>query len=187
MPDTSPIWWHVYPLGATGAPVQERQEDDDAHRLLRLVPWLDHVVELGCDGLLLGPVFASTSHGYDTLDHHTLDPRLGDDADWDRFVQQAKDRGLQIMLDGVFNHVGIDHPLVQGGVVDRVDRHRARVGHGEGRAVLGSLIFVASFHHSVLDNTMLLLALHDPHLHVDSKICPVSVFRRQSVRLQKDF
>ena len=56
MPDTSPIWWHVYPLGATGAPVQERQEGDDGHRLLRLVPWLDHVVELGCDGLLLGPV-----------------------------------------------------------------------------------------------------------------------------------
>ncbi|WP_134774564.1 alpha-amylase family glycosyl hydrolase [Ornithinimicrobium flavum] len=124
MPDTSTIWWHVYPLGATGAPLR-RREGADGPRLLRLVPWLDHVVELGCDGLLLGPVFASTSHGYDTLDHHTLDPRLGDDANWDRFVQQAKDRGLQIMLDGVFNHVGIDHPLVQGGPT------RPWEGHGD--------------------------------------------------------
>jgi glycosidase len=125
MPDTSPIWWHVYPLGATGAPVQERQEGDDGHRLLRLVPWLDHVVELGCDGLLLGPVFTSATHGYDTLDHYTLDPRLGDGEDWDVFVAEARRRGLRILLDGVFNHVSTAHPLVQDGPT------RPWEGHGD--------------------------------------------------------
>lgn len=111
----STIWWHVYPLGATGAPIRDRHEhpDDGAgRRLHRLEPWLDHVVDLGCDGILLGPLFASAQHGYDTLDHFALDPRLGDDAEWDHFVREARRRGLRIMLDGVFNHVGIDHPLV---------------------------------------------------------------------------
>jgi glycosidase len=67
--------------------------------------WLDYVVELGCSGLLLGPVFASETHGYDTVDHFRIDPRLGDDADFDRLVSQAHERGLRVVLDGVFNHV----------------------------------------------------------------------------------
>jgi cyclomaltodextrinase / maltogenic alpha-amylase / neopullulanase len=55
--------------------------------------------------LLLGPVFASETHGYDTVDHFRIDPRLGDEADFDRLVAAAKNRGLRIALDGVFNHV----------------------------------------------------------------------------------
>ena len=105
------IWWQVYPLGALGAPVLER-EDGLHHRLERLEPWLDYVVEMGCSGLLLGPIFASTAHGYDTIDHGRIDPRLGDDADFDRLVQACRERGLALMLDGVFNHVGVEHPLV---------------------------------------------------------------------------
>ncbi|QIK71002.1 alpha-amylase [Propioniciclava coleopterorum] len=105
------IWWQVYPLGALGAPVLEREEGVH-HRLERLEPWLDYVVELGCSGVLLGPIFASTAHGYDTVDHDRIDPRLGDDADFDRLVAACHDRGLALMLDGVFNHVGAEHPLV---------------------------------------------------------------------------
>ncbi len=104
------IWWQVYPLGATGAPI--RGHADPGHRLPRLEAWLDYAVELGCSGLLLGPIFRSTAHGYDTLDHFAIDPRLGDDEDFDRLVAAARDRGLSIMLDGVFNHVGAQHPMV---------------------------------------------------------------------------
>ena len=85
----------VAPL--TGTPV--------AHRLNRLENWLDYAIELGCSGLLLGPVFAAETHGYDTIDHFRIDPRLGDDEDFDRLVAAAHARGLRIALDGVFNHV----------------------------------------------------------------------------------
>jgi cyclomaltodextrinase len=97
------IWWQVYPLGFTGADPAARP--GVVHRLGRLENWLDYAIELGCSGLLLGPVFASETHGYDTVDHFRIDPRLGDDADFDRLVAAAKDRGLRIALDGVFNHV----------------------------------------------------------------------------------
>ena len=107
------MWWHVYPLGFVGAdvrpasPVGERPLE---HRLDRLTGWLDHVVDLGLNGLLLGPVFASSTHGYDTVDHFRIDPRLGDDADFDALVAAAHERGVRVLLDGVFNHVGREHP-----------------------------------------------------------------------------
>ena len=46
------IWWHVYPLGATGAPIRNRVEGDADHRLRTLGPWLDYLIELGCNCLL---------------------------------------------------------------------------------------------------------------------------------------
>ena len=106
------IWWHVYPLGAVGAPIRTPDADPEQHRLDRLVPWLDHVVRLGANGVLLGPVFASSTHGYDTTDHFRVDPRLGTGDDLERFVAAAHERGLRVLLDGVFNHVGAQHPLV---------------------------------------------------------------------------
>ena len=103
------IWWRLYPLGFTGAFPDDGEGDE--HRLLRIVPWLDHVIELGCSGIALGPIFASTSHGYDTVDHFRIDPRLGDDSDFVTLVEEAHARGLRVQLDGVFNHVGREHPL----------------------------------------------------------------------------
>ncbi len=110
----SVIWWQVYPLGFGGAenealPVAEGAEAPVHHRLPG-PQWLDYLVELGCNGLALGPIFASQSHGYDTVDLLRIDPRLGDDGDFDALVQGCHERGIRVLLDGVFNHVGRGHP-----------------------------------------------------------------------------
>lgn len=105
-------WWQVYPLGALGA--DTTGADRTSHRTLSdLVPWLDYAIDLGVNGLALGPVFASATHGYDTTDHYAIDERLGTIGDFDRLVEQCRRRGLRVMLDGVFNHVGRQHPIVQ--------------------------------------------------------------------------
>ena len=116
------VWWQVYPLGFVGAyPTREQSsptgeqssptgEQSGGHRLTRLEAWLDYAIELGASGLALGPIFASETHGYDTVDHLRIDPRLGDDADFDAVIAAAHDRGLRVLLDGVFNHVGRAHP-----------------------------------------------------------------------------
>jgi len=106
------IWWHVYPLGLCGAPIRDA-DHALTHRLPRLTHWLDYAVQLGVSGLLMGPIFDSQTHGYDTLDPFRIDPRLGDDADFDALVAGCKQRGLRIVLDGVFSHVGSGHPLVR--------------------------------------------------------------------------
>lgn len=105
------VWWHVYPLGFTGAPAT-RDGGPHLPRLRQLVGWLDHARDLDATGLLLGPVFDSATHGYDTLDHLRIDPRLGTEADLDALVAACHERGLQVALDGVFNHVSDQHPTV---------------------------------------------------------------------------
>jgi glycosidase len=104
------IWWQVYPLGFVGAFPAHQPPGPGEHRLRRLVDWFDHAIALGASGIALGPIFASRTHGYDTTDHYRIDPRLGDDADFDYLVAGAQRRGLRILLDGVFNHVGVDFP-----------------------------------------------------------------------------
>lgn len=106
------IGWHVYPLGFVGASTR-LESQEVSHRLAHLGAWLDHAVALGCSSLALGPVFSSASHGYDTLDYFTIDPRLGDDDDFDHLLQAAHARGLSVLLDGVFNHVSRRNRIVQ--------------------------------------------------------------------------
>ena len=111
--------WHVYPLGFTGAERSALPALEPArHRLRQLEGWLDYATGLGCDGLLLGPVFAAETHGYDTVDHFRIDPRLGDAGDFDALVAAAGQRGLRLVLDGVFNHVGRAFPAFQAALKD---------------------------------------------------------------------
>jgi cyclomaltodextrinase / maltogenic alpha-amylase / neopullulanase len=110
------VWWQIYPLGFVGA--FPDHGDTTPHRLNRIEAWLDYAIELGASGLALGPIFASRTHGYDTVDHLRIDPRLGDEGDFDALVAAAHGRGLRILLDGVFNHVGRDHPAFQAALRD---------------------------------------------------------------------
>jgi glycosidase len=103
------IFWHVYPLGFLGAP-PSATDAAEATRLRALNNWLDYLLDLGANGLLLGPVFASETHGYDTVDHHRIDPRLGTEEDMVDVFEQAAARGVKVVLDGVFNHVGRSFP-----------------------------------------------------------------------------
>jgi glycosidase len=133
------IWWQIYPLGFVGAFPSEQPPTADEHRLLRIVEWLDHAVELGASGIALGPVFASRTHGYDTTDHLRIDPRLGDEADFDELIGECHRRGLRVLLDGVFNHVGTDFPRYRDALANGPDdwfrRNRNGFatfeGHGE--------------------------------------------------------
>lgn len=104
----------MYPLGFTGAERSALPAGEPVrHRLRQLGNWLDYAVELGCSGLLLGPVFASQTHGYDTVDHFRIDSRLGDEDDFDSLAAAAHERGLRLILDGVFNHVARGFPAFQ--------------------------------------------------------------------------
>ncbi len=117
------IWWQVYPLGFVGAEKPALPADAPVeHRLPQLLEWLDYLVELGCNGLALNPVFASESHGYDIVDHFAVDSRLGDDADIDQLIAACHDRGIRVLFDGVFNHVGRAFPGFADVLAQREDR-----------------------------------------------------------------
>ncbi len=116
------IFWHALPLRFLGAEQTRLPADAPVrHRLDGLVPWLDYVLELGASGLLLGPIFESGAHGYDTVDYGSIDRRLGDEKDFATLVEAAHKRGIRVVLDGVFNHVGRQHPAFQAALRDGPD------------------------------------------------------------------
>lgn len=129
----SPAWvehaigWHVYPLGFVGAPIHEHEiavqsapgaPVEHEPRLNRMLPWLNYIQGMGLNVLQLGPVFESTSHGYDTLDYFRIDPRLGTEDDMVRLIAHAHDRGIKVLFDGVFNHIGSQAPMFRTALED---------------------------------------------------------------------
>jgi glycosidase len=99
------VFYHMYPLGMLGAPKENHQQEVE-HRLPKLLPWVDHIQKLGCTAVYIGPLFESTSHGYDTRDYKQVDWRLGDNEDFKTFVRYCHERGIRVVVDGVFNHTG---------------------------------------------------------------------------------
>lgn len=96
----------MYPLGMTGAPLENNPEAPVAHRFEELDKWIPHMKELGCTALYIGPLFESSSHGYDTRDYRLTDRRLGDNEDFIQFVTLCHQAGIRVVVDGVFNHTG---------------------------------------------------------------------------------
>lgn len=100
-------FYHIYPLGLTGAP-KENDYGTPVHRLNTLLPWIDHIKEIGCTALYIGPLFESVGHGYETTDYKKLDSRLGTNEDLTNFVKACHDKRIRVIFDGVFNHTGRD-------------------------------------------------------------------------------
>ena len=72
---------------------------------------LDYLKELGVDYLWLTPFFISpqNDNGYDVADYRAIDPRYGTMEDFDALAAAAKERGIGLMLDMVFNHTSTEH------------------------------------------------------------------------------
>jgi cyclomaltodextrinase / maltogenic alpha-amylase / neopullulanase len=103
---TDAIFYHLFPLGVCGAPQHNDLSIAPQARLDALVPWLDHARDLGATAVLLGPVMESGSHGYDVADYFQVDRRLGERATLAWVAGQVHERGMRLVLDGVFHHVG---------------------------------------------------------------------------------
>ncbi|WP_307893525.1 glycoside hydrolase family 13 protein [Bacillus swezeyi] len=79
-----------------------------------IIDKLDYLQDLGVGGIYLTPIFSAPSnHKYDTLDYYTIDPHFGDPELFRTLVSSLHQRGMRIMLDAVFNHIGSASPQWQ--------------------------------------------------------------------------
>lgn len=101
------VFYHIYPLGLTGAP-KENAYGEPEHRLLTLLPWIEHLKKIHVNAIYIGPLFESVGHGYETTDYKKLDSRLGTNEDLKEFVAKCHAEGIRVIFDGVFNHTGRD-------------------------------------------------------------------------------
>ncbi|MCC0782226.1 glycoside hydrolase family 13 protein [Clostridioides sp. ES-S-0108-01] len=70
---------------------------------------LGYLKKLGVTILYLSPIFeASSNHKYDTGDYKKIDPMFGDEDTFKELINKAKEKGISIVLDGVFSHTGAD-------------------------------------------------------------------------------
>lgn len=84
-----------------------KNEERFGGNLEGIISKLPYLQELGITGIYLNPIFeADSNHKYDTRDYRKIDAAFGDEKIFARFVEEAHDRGLRVMLDGVFNHCG---------------------------------------------------------------------------------
>lgn len=101
------VFYHIYPLGLCGAP-KHNDYGEVQHNLKKLIPWIAHIKNIGCNAIYIGPLFESVGHGYETTDYKKLDTRLGDNNDLKEFVKECHKEGVKVIFDGVFNHTGRD-------------------------------------------------------------------------------
>src|SRR5688500_17296859 len=76
-----------------------------------LIRRLDYLVNLGVDVIWLAPFQPSPNrdNGYDVSDYYGVDERHGSAGDFVEFLQEAKGRGLRVMMDLVLNHTSDQH------------------------------------------------------------------------------
>lgn len=102
-PEQAPCW--------TGRPSRRNFFGGDLRGIIDRMDYLD---DLGVTCLYLTPVFAAPSnHKYDTTDHFRVDPAFGTDAVLADLARRLHARGMRLILDAVFAHVGDGHPAFQ--------------------------------------------------------------------------
>jgi alpha-glucosidase len=106
------VWWdnaviyQIYPRSF------QDSDGDGVGDLPGIGSRLDHLVELGVDGLWLSPTYPSplADFGYDVSDYTDVDPAFGTLEDFDALLESAHDRGLKVLMDLVPCHTSIEHP-----------------------------------------------------------------------------
>jgi cyclomaltodextrinase len=86
---------------------------------------LDYLESLGVDVIYLNPIHAAlTNHKYDADDYRAVSPEYGDRDDVRRLAEALHQRGMKLVLDGVFNHMGRSSPKFQAALADENSPYR---------------------------------------------------------------
>lgn len=99
----------IDPRDPSGPYTDRWSEDFYGGDLQGIAEKLDYLQSLGVTVLYLNPIFRSPSnHKYDTTTYEEVDPHLGGDKALASLLTEAQNRGMRIVLDGVFNHTSSD-------------------------------------------------------------------------------
>jgi maltose alpha-D-glucosyltransferase/alpha-amylase len=87
---------------------------------------INYISGLGVNCIWLMPFYPSPhkDNGYDVMDYYSVDPRLGTLGDFVEFTQQAKERGIRILVDLVINHTSDQHPWFQTACQNKHSKYR---------------------------------------------------------------
>jgi cyclomaltodextrinase len=98
--------YHVFPLGMQGASRSAFEPVVRGRNIRDFTAWIPRLKELGVNAVLFGPVLSAGSHGYDSIDLYSIDPRLGSNADFAALCAELHENDIAVIMDAVFNHTG---------------------------------------------------------------------------------
>jgi glycosidase len=100
--------------------------DPDGTVFDTIIDKLDYIESLGVDTIWLTPVLQNdhAPHGYNIVDFLSIAEDLGAQEDYERFIDEAHDRGMKVLFDLVCNHSARDHPHFQAAVSDKSSEYR---------------------------------------------------------------
>ena len=99
--------WNDQPVFLPDENGQITNRDFFGGSLAGITEKLDYLKSLSVSTIYLNPIFeADSNHRYNTADYLAIDPMLGTEEDFRTLCREAHDRGIRIILDGVFNHTG---------------------------------------------------------------------------------
>ncbi len=117
------VWYQIFPerFATSDMSKYEGWHDGDVTNeelyggnLKGIIAKLDYIKDLGVNAIYFTPIFyADSSHKYDTIDYFKIDPQFGTEDDFKNLIMEAHNRGIRVMLDGVFNHTSKNHPYFQ--------------------------------------------------------------------------
>ena len=83
-----------------------------------IISKLDYLKSLGVGIIWLSPVYKTPNadFGYDVADYYSINPEYGTMADMDRLVDEAKRKGIRIVMDLVVNHTSDEHEWFQSSI-----------------------------------------------------------------------
>ena len=75
---------------------------------------LDYIKDMGYTAIWLNPILENNQprysyHGYSTTDYYKIDARFGSNQEYKELCARAKEKGIKIIQDMIFNHCGSSH------------------------------------------------------------------------------
>ncbi|MDR0983886.1 MAG: glycoside hydrolase family 13 protein [Ruminococcus sp.] len=101
--------WFGTPYYAPDSTGMVRNNDYFGGNLKGIESKLDYLADLGVTCIYLNPIFeAHENHRYNTANYEKVDPLLGTNDDFEELCDKARQKGISVILDGVFSHTGAD-------------------------------------------------------------------------------
>ena len=117
-----PREWNLLPRGRGKYTGQELYGGD----LYGVQEHLDHITELGANGIYFTPIFPSRSnHRYDATSFDHVDPILGGDKAFQSLIKVSKKKGVRILGDLTSNHCGAGHDWLAKAKKDKKSKERS--------------------------------------------------------------
>ena len=114
------VVYQIYPFSFMDS------DNDGMGDIPGIISKLDYLRDLGINAIWFSPLYVSPckDYGYDVADYKAIDPKFGTMEDFDRLMDECRQRGIRVLMDMVLNHTSDQHPWFKAALADKDSPYR---------------------------------------------------------------